>query len=458
MALLTVLLLCLVAACTGDTDTDWVKAPVSTTETVLPALAPTGTATAAAVAEARPVTLLTPGSSLILAHYMAWYKTPEISGRWQHWQWDPDGDGGGDPDDIIPDRVDTEGRHQIAAAHYPLIGPYDSSDISVIEYHMATAWAAGIDGFVIDWYGPQDRGEIDSAFRLLLDTADRWRAAYGLEFFLALTYEENILYWANLQKEQMETRLTEHLQYILDEYGQHPNYLRYNGIPVIFYFESWIDGQAGLLRPEQIALVQSWLPPFNLLYMGAEEAFLDVSDGFYSWVSGANDDPEDWGASYVNWVYPEMDYRTERHDLDLTIGSVWAAFDDSGVQGWGNTPRYIDPQGGAVYDQTWMAALAAKTQHEGDSTDWVQIVTWNDWNEGTEIEPSLEFGRAYLDATQRYAAQYTGRQRPGYALLIPERIYRLRQNTPGPEAEALIEQAYSLFFSGQFDAALTLLE
>jgi len=31
--------------------------------------------------------------------------------------------------------------------------------------------------------------------------------------------------------------------------------------------------------------------------------------------------------------------------------------------------------------------------------DWVVIETWNDWNEGTEIEPSIEDGYQYLILT-----------------------------------------------------------
>ncbi len=110
-----------------------------------------------------------PGNALILAHYMTWFKTRSFSGRWEHWQWDPNGNGQFDPGDSLPDRVGEDGLRQIAAVDYPRIGPYDSADPAVIEYQIASAWAAGIDGFVIDWYGPQDDGGIDRAFADTLD-------------------------------------------------------------------------------------------------------------------------------------------------------------------------------------------------------------------------------------------------------------------------------------------------
>lgn len=396
-------------------------------------------------------------SSLILAHYMTWYKTPEISGRWQHWQWDPDGDGGQDAEDRIPDRTDSSGLRQLAAVHYPVIGPYDSSDPDVIEYQVALAWASGIDGFVVDWYGPNDYGDTDKAFRLTFEKVKQWREQYGLEFWMAITYEEQILTFDNLPAEQYQQTIQEHWRYILNEYAGSPAYLHYGDLPLLFFWQMWIDGKPGLLTPEQLTTAKDQVSEFHLLYMGAETEYLDVSDGFYSWVTGANENPEDWGSDYLNWVYPEMDYRTEKHGLNINIGGVWAGFNDSSVGGWGRAPRYIDPQGNNVYKQTWEHALNAKINQKSDYPSWLQIITWNDWNEGTEIEPSLEFGQTYLLDTQQYAAQYTGRILPPTALRIPEVIFKARKHSPGSETEAIINEVYPLFFSGNFDEAWAIL-
>jgi len=42
--------------------------------------------------------------------------------------------------------------------------------------------------------------------------------------------------------------------------------------------------------------------------------------------------------------------------------------------------RVASELGGAFYATTWASALRS-------DCDWVQIATWNDWNEGTQIEP-----------------------------------------------------------------------
>src|SRR5205085_150775 len=45
---------------------------------------------------------------------------------------------------------------QIASWYYPLIGPYDSADPAVLEYHVLLMKLGGIDGVIVDWYGPDD--------------------------------------------------------------------------------------------------------------------------------------------------------------------------------------------------------------------------------------------------------------------------------------------------------------
>ncbi len=56
---------------------------------------------------------------------------------------------------VNPDKT-ANGKEELASHFHPLIGAYDSSDQSVLEYHFLTMKVAGIDGIIIDWYGLQD--------------------------------------------------------------------------------------------------------------------------------------------------------------------------------------------------------------------------------------------------------------------------------------------------------------
>ncbi len=83
---------------------------------------------------------------LILAHYVPWYEGPPLSPRWG-WHWTMNAY---DPNRRIA------GQPEIASHYHPLIGPYDSGDAEVLEYHALLMRLAGIDGIIVDWYGRED--------------------------------------------------------------------------------------------------------------------------------------------------------------------------------------------------------------------------------------------------------------------------------------------------------------
>ncbi len=400
-----------------------------------------------------------PTEQMVFAHYMAWFRTPEETGRWLHWSWDPDGDGGLDPEDRLPYVTGEDGLADLATAHYPLIGPYDSSDPHLIEYHIASAWASGLNGFVVDWYGPKDDGGVDRATQRLALQIKQWRRQYQLPFFVALAYEEQILF--KVDESKRVERFIEHMTYLLETYASQDGYLTYEGLPVVFYFEMWHDGEPGLLSPQELEMAFEQLPEFHFLYMGAETEYLDAIDGFFTWIGGTNQDQNDWGADYSNWIFPEQDYQSSQHQYALTVGSVWAGFDDSAVQGWDPSglavPRLIDRQKGDVFAKTWESALQDLNNHQRVGPSWIQVVTWNDWNEGSEIEPSLEYGRYYLEQTQQFTELYTGEQFVPEALSIPEAIYLYRKRVPEAELNQLFETVYVLFFQKEFEQAIDLL-
>ena len=61
-----------------------------------------------------------------MAHYMPWYQTRDRSG-YGGWH--------GTMNHFDP-TVDADGRYEIASHYHPLIGPYDSRDDTVLEYHI----------------------------------------------------------------------------------------------------------------------------------------------------------------------------------------------------------------------------------------------------------------------------------------------------------------------------------
>ena len=82
----------------------------------------------------------------ILAHYMPWYTARPFGDHWG-WHWTMD--------HFDPEK-ERDGQRQIASKYYPLIGPYDSGDPHVLEYHLLLMKLSGVDGVIVDWYGLTD--------------------------------------------------------------------------------------------------------------------------------------------------------------------------------------------------------------------------------------------------------------------------------------------------------------
>jgi hypothetical protein len=69
-----------------------------------------------------------------------------------------------------------------------------------------------------------------------------------------------------------------------------------------------------------------------------------------------------------------------------------------------------------------------------DDPEIVQIVTWNDFNEGTVIEPTKNFGFADLDAIAEWWAQRAGKHANLAAIRAPFLEY-VKTCTPDRRAE-----------------------
>ena len=85
---------------------------------------------------------------LLLANYYAWYHKGDFARKpWSGWT---------RPEARENPRalaVQREGEPPLSSAAYPLIGPYDSADPAVARWHVRLAQAAGIDAFLVDWWG-----------------------------------------------------------------------------------------------------------------------------------------------------------------------------------------------------------------------------------------------------------------------------------------------------------------
>jgi hypothetical protein len=326
---------------------------------------------------------------IVIGEYHNWYSTGPI---WFHWSWNGPGPKR-NPEKII------DGRRELASVDYPLIGPYDSRDDRVIEYHIRISKTAGIDAFAIDWYGPNSFE--DSSIEKYLDIAAK------LNFKIAIEYEPKIrVEWGSGSREYRIGMVISDLKYVLLRYANHPAYLKVDGKPVIFYF-----GSMQLKLSEWVYVFERLREEgFDAIHIaeGIDPHLLTVFDCIYEWeplwIENANITA--WNrlreTSYILREYSRL------YPGKCFLAGVWPGFNDEGVYGWGGGIRKYDRLDGRVYEEQWKVVLET-------SPDMVIITTFNDWNEGTEIEPSLEYGFKYMSLTRTYSWLYkNGGMPPAY--------------------------------------------
>ena len=123
----------------------------------------------------------------------------------------------------------------------------------------------------------------------------------------------------------------------------------------------------------------------------------------------------------------------------------------------GSSYGYIDDYYtafGMTYSYTFERSLQS-------SSDIVQLVTWNDYGEGTIIEPTEEDGYLYLEMTQQLRKEYIDANFPYVAadLRLPVRLYTLRkENLGNPAVMAQLATVEDYLFANNLSGAKELLD
>jgi hypothetical protein len=116
--------------------------------------------------------------------------------------------------------------------------------------------------------------------------------------------------------------------------------------------------------------------------------------------------------------------------------------------GWGDGFETRDPRNG----ERLRDVLEIATEND---LDFLQIPTWNDWGEGTIIEPSLEFEYQRLEILQEwFGVEYRKED-----LELAVKLYQKRKEHKGKQYEnQVLDQVFYYLVSLQIDEARKLLE
>lgn len=254
---------------------------------------------------------------------------------------------------------------------------YASSDSLQIQKQVNDMISRGLDGAIIDWYG---RGTFNKNFVFY----DQAAQGFMHESELHAGFNFSIMHDAGALKTCAATAGCDVTQTLIDDlnyanvtYASSPAYLRSGGRPVIYFFGheaygiDWTRVRAGVAGN-----------PMFIFRNGSGFNAAQTS-GAFSWVA-----PETVSATnLMALTYLDNYYKTAlAFPAEYSSGSAYKGFNDT-MALWG-TGRIIGQQCG----QTWLQSVADAGKYYSSARQMlgIQLVTWNDYEEGTEIETGID--------------------------------------------------------------------
>ncbi|KAJ8600366.1 hypothetical protein CTAYLR_000700 [Chrysophaeum taylorii] len=307
------------------------------------------------------------------AFYYLWYGNPDQDGRWVHWNhdvlphWDP----------VVRARYPTNGTSflppdEIHAPFYPLLGPYSSRDPAILDTHFG--WMEDIDTVVLSWTGRESVSDTqgvstDEAFPAAIAAAKK----NGLS--VALHLEPYPGRSARSVRSDLEYLLSSYdfgeckvVAYVYDAYH----------VRATEWKDLFCRGGAFTVRGTawDVVALATFLTPSDrdLLTTGC-------FDGVYTYFAT---DGFTYGSSRRNWPrVVEM-----AHALGKIVSlSAGPGYNDTKIRPW-NARATRARDGGRLFKRALVDAF--------ELADVVSITSFNEWGEGTQIEPAIS-RESYLD-------------------------------------------------------------
>lgn len=289
-----------------------------------------------------------------------------------------------------------------------MIGLYDSRDPNVLEYQVLEMKYAGLDGLLMDWYGINNslpEYGTQPIFQVL--------ARAGLKF--GIVWEDR---YANSQG-----GATPVLQFIENNFFNANNYLTASGRPVLLVWQTtYLDGNTWQSNMNSVSFKN------KPILCTRDTALGPGAVGAFSWINAGGG---------TTLAIPSLDNFLS-HSYAYRIPTAFPRFNDD-YPGFSNGS--IADQNGQMFMNTFKDCITS-----GNSI--IQIATWNDWQEGTIIEPSVEFEYRDLDSIQSMRKEYID---PTFSftpdnLQLPDRLFRARRQATASTAH--LDSAADALFKG----------
>jgi glycoprotein endo-alpha-1,2-mannosidase len=292
-------------------------------------------------------------SERIAAFYYPWYGNKETNGEWIHWE-----------------QANNHPPTDIGADYYPLLGTYSALDPVVVAQHFAWLREAGVGVIISSWWGRQSNENV--AVPLLLEMGERYgiKVAFHIENYGG----------------RSANRLVQDIKYLYQNYSEHPAFFRTttssrwspDDRPKGLFF-LWAsvapDGESPAVEPSY------WQEALDEIHALPDGGLVITDQNSSQWIDqGHFDGSYNYGVLSFNL---ESGYKWARSlPADaLYFPGVNPGFSAERIHYSSDTdtPR----NAGETYEDRWQMALDVDIEPE-----MVVITTFNEWHEGTQIEPA----------------------------------------------------------------------
>ena len=288
-------------------------------------------------------------------------------------------------------------------AQHPLLGYYREGDPLAADWHIKWALEHGISFFAFDHYVNEGGEMLEAAL------ADGFLNSRFIDQF------RFCLNWCN--HAPAETQDLDELEafqdVVIDRYLAHPSYLHIDGKPVVMILAGYsfvqtlgVEGAQEAFAAFEERCKAAGLAGLYLAFCeggitsakAVEDSFAAGCDAFclynYPYAGTGVTGP---GEPYVEAPYADLLTQGQglwKHWGAMAEGKFWPTV----MPGWDRRPWTKDrdlARVGSTPELFGEALRSAKEHVNGQ--DIVMIEAWNEWGEGSVLEPSDERGFAYLD-------------------------------------------------------------
>jgi hypothetical protein len=313
-----------------------------------------------------PIAVHSANQKFTFIYYYPWYGNPAHDGKWSHWEFN-----------------NHQPPYDISSSYYPKLGTYSSQDPSIINQHMAWISRTGIQVVIYSWWGRDDETHYNA--NAVLDAASK--------------FELKVAFLIEPYPGRSPRRICDDIDFLEQRFGKHPAFFRMRWhIPqkdstrrsMFFIYDP--DYPDNDLRRVIKNLHETTQNPIVLL-QSTDASLLERTgtDGIFSYEA----------YQPVEMLFPEIANEVKKRG-GIFVPSVAPGFNINRTFGKKTSTQRLR-RNGKTYDEWWEHVLAS-------DSDYVAVISFNEWHEGTQIEPAIAMPmpvRGYLTYEGAYGSTGT---------------------------------------------------